>query len=633
MNAVNEDNNDLQPRMHPEQGSALVIALLAVVLMTMMGLILMSVLRGGAIQAATTESSVQAEAIAQKGLDDTLAQIRRAVAQGEFNGGMNYRSRVSHVEKQLVEMMLPFIDKHVGDPNNPNDKNGEVVKAKKGSYQVDVVLDEPTNPELSPKKPLAIPDAPYVRKFTITSRGIMEGKPVTVVTKVMTVYVSTINPVFRYPVSSGGDLLLNGTPSITGDIYVANHLKIRDEALFTGTASGTNLSKYGIQTGLPAIRGFIRVGGDSDTIAPRKFNFTQSDGVTETLPITDASDIVKPDYFAPQNFPLEDPTLDADVDVDVQGYVSNKTQTELQAKLTALSVGGNSEPDPELIELPPLFGDLTKSMLYNDLWVTVDGEVNVKDAVSAANEADMFVNNGVLTMANDASKLILSNGSVYVKSPDPNLVAADLRGELSLAAGKFVAVDGNVTLNNGFRFPKGTMYIKGDLKIIGNVWLQGTVYVEGNVELKQMTSINKEVEGSTGSSQTPLIVVASGEIVLGNSSNAGDENVRAFFYTKQGIRLYGVISKLWLTGGIHGGTGGVELNAVKGDLLTGGGSTIKRYQGSTDWNRDVPEIQLGNSKPSRLQIFYDDNLYDAPPDGIPTTDNFNVFVKNVKYIK
>ena len=402
MNSMNEDNNGLQPRMHNEEGSALVIALLAVVLMTMMGLILMSVLRGGAIQAATTESGVQAEAIAQKGLDDTLAQIRRAVANGESMGGANYRNRVRNVENQL-SLMLPFIDSEVGNELNPKDGNGEIVAAKKGNYQIDILLAKTIrNPE-APIKPLASPDLPYVRKFIISSRGIMEGHPSKIVTKQMTVYVSTINPVFRYPVSSSGDLVLNGTPSITGDIYVANHLQVRDEALFTGTTSGANRSKYGIQTGLPEIRGFIRVNGDNDTIAPGKFNFTQSDGVTEFPPLTNTSEIVQPSYFRPQYFPLEDPTLDADVDVDVKGYVSNKTQTELTAKLAAL--GGYTAPDPEILELPPLFSDLTKSMLYNDQWVTVDGEVNVKDAASATTEADVFINNGVFTMANDDSKL------------------------------------------------------------------------------------------------------------------------------------------------------------------------------------------------------------------------------------
>lgn len=625
MNAVNEDNHGLQPRMNNEEGSALVIALLAVVLMTMMGLILMSVLRGGAIQAATTESGVQAESIAQKGLDDTLAQIRRAVVNGESLGGANYRNRVRNVENQL-SLILPFIDKEVGNGTNLEDENGEVVEAKRGKYQIDILSAKTlSNPE-SPIKPLTTPDSPYVRKFLIRSRGIMEGNPGKIVTKQMTVYVSTINPVFRYPVSSGGDLILNGTPSVVGDMYVANQVQIRDEALFTGASSASNRSKFGIQTGLPAIRGFIRVNGSATQ--PGKFNLTHSDGVTEFPPITATSEIVQPSYFTPQFFPLEDPTLDADVDVDVQGYVTKKTQVDLTAKLAAL--GGYKAPDPELLEVP-LFYDLTKSMLYNDQWVNVQGTVQVKDGVSATNEADVFVNNGVLMMENADSKLTLANGSLYVKSPDPNLIAADLRGKLSLRAGEFVAVDGNVTINSGFEFPQGSMYINGDLKIIGDIRLQGTVYVNGNVELKEMTSINKKREGDTA--PIPLIVIASGEIVLGNNSNAGDEEVRAFFYTKEGIRLYGVMSKLNLTGGIHGGVRGVELNAVRGDLTSGGGSSVTRYQGSSNWVKDVPEVQLNNSKPSRLQIIYDDNLYDLPPDGIPTTDNFNVFVKNVQYIK
>ncbi|OCT14152.1 hypothetical protein A8709_25240 [Paenibacillus pectinilyticus] len=627
MHAVNVDNHDLQPRIPNEEGSALVIALLAVVLMTMMGLILISVLRGGAIQAATTESSVQAEAIAQKGLDDTLAQIRRAVANGESIGGTNYRNRVRNVENQL-SLMLPFIDKQVGNGSNLEDENGEVIAAKKGKYQIDILSAKTlSNPE-SQVRPVTNPDFPYVRKFTIRSRGIIEGKPGKTVTKQMTIYVSTINPVFRYPVSSGGDLILNGTPTITGDLYVANHVQIRDEALFTGTSSGTNRTKFGIQTGLPAIRGFIRVNGSGDATTFGKFNLTHADGVTEFPPLTGTSEIVQPSYFTPQFFPLEDPTLDADVDVDVQGYVSNKTQIDMTAKLAAL--GGYKVPDPDLLEVP-LFYDLNKSTLYNDQWLTVQGGVQVKDSASATADADVFVNNGVLTMESQDSKLTLTNGSLYVKTPDPNLVAADLRGKLSLQAGKFVAVDGNVTMNNGFEFPQGSMYIKGDLKIIGDIRLQGTVYVDGNVELKEMTSINKMRAGDTA--PIPLIVIASGEIVLGNNTNAGDEEIRAFFYTKQGIRLYGVISKLNLTGGIHGGVNGVELNAVRGDLVAGGGSSVTRYQGASNWNKDVPEIQLNNSKPSRLQISYDDNLYDMPPDGIPTTDLFNVFVKNVQYIK
>ncbi|MGG1515062.1 hypothetical protein ABE504_06595 [Paenibacillus oryzisoli] len=631
MNAAREEDracmHRVSNRTSNEEGSALVIALLAVVLMTVMGLILMGVLRGGAIQAATTESGVQAEALAQKGLDDTLAQIRRAVSYGEAIGGEDSRSRIRNVETQL-SLVLPFIDKHVGHGSNPEDGNGEETQANKGKYQIDILSAATlSNPE-APLRPVTMPDSPYVRKFLIRSRGMMEGHPAKVVTKQMTVYVSTINPVFRYPVSSGGDLVLNGTPFITGDVYAASHVMIRDEALFTGATSGSTRSKYGVQTGLPAIRGFIRVNGDEDTADPKKFNLTNADGFTENPPIASSSDIVQPAYFAPQYFPLEDPTLDSDVEVNVSDYVAHKTDTELQAKLAAL--GGYKEPDPAVLEVP-LFYDLNKSMLYNDQWLTVQGQVNVKDTSSPGAEADVFVNNGVVAMDGPNASIMISNGSLYIKSPDSNLVAADLQGKLTLDPGKYVAVDGNVTMNNGFEFPQGSMYIKGDLKIIGDIRLQGTVYVDGNVELKEMTSINKMK--ATDSAPIPLIVIASGEIVLGNNSNAGDEEVRAFFYSLKGIRLYGVMSKLMLMGGIHGGAGGVELNSVRGDLTSGIGSTVTRYQGAASWTKEVPEVQLNNTKPSRLQIFYDDNLYDMPPDGIPTTDTIGVFVKNVQYIK
>lgn len=628
MNTPIDDNDDLQLGSKNEEGSALVIALLAVVLMTILGLVLMEVLRGGAIQAATTESAVQAEAIAQKGLDDTLAQIRSAVAKGEMLGGTNYRSRIQNVEEQL-SLILPFIDKQVGNgPADAKDNNGEIVPAHKGTYQIDILSAKTLNNPESPVKPVTYPDFPYVRKFEIRSRGLIDGSPSKQITKQMTVYVSTINPVFRYPVSSGGDLSLNGTPSIIGDILVsAGNLNIRDEALFTGSTSSTSRSKYGVQTGLPSIRGFIKVQGDGDTVEPKKFNLTNSDGFTEFPPITKSSDLVQPSYFAAQSFPLEDPTLDVDVNVDVQEYVSNKTNIDLTNKLAAL--GGYKEPDPSLLEVP-LFYNLNKSTLYNDQWVTVQGSVQVRDNTTPTSEADLFINNGILAIEGTNSNLTIGRGNLYVKSPDSNLVAADLRGKLTLDSGKFVAVDGNVTINNGFEFPQGSMYIKGDLKIIGDIRLQGTVYVDGNVELKEMKSINKMRAGDTA--QIPLIIVASGEIVLGNNTNAEDEEIRAFFYTKKDIRLYGVISKLNLTGGLHGGTG-VELNAVRGDLTSGGGSSVTRYQGASNWNREVPEIQLNNTKPSRLQIFYDNALYDASPNGIPTTNSFNVFVKDIQYIK
>ncbi|WP_127587848.1 hypothetical protein [Paenibacillus koleovorans] len=616
-----QQNESHRLEWNNEEGAALVIALLAVVLMTIMGMVLLEVLRGGAVQAVSTEAGIQAEAIAQKGLDDTLAQIRRAVAAGETNGDAlqnsktRYRNRINEVESQLSSILTAF-DDEIGTGSKAG--NGKVVRANRGSYRIDILSVETVNPEAA-NKPITYPDFPYVRKFVIQSVGTIDSHPGRTVTKQMTAYVSTINPVFRYPVSSGGDLKLNGTPYVVGDVIVrGNSLHVRNEAMFVG-ASGT---KFGVQTGLPALRGFIRVNGDGTTADENKKYTLQTDIETTS------ADVMEPNYFTPLYFPLEDPKLDFDTMVDVGAYVADKLEKSNQ-RLT----GNFGEKHLDEVDYEVTNATKSTSILYTNMWVAYQGRVTV-DPGASAGDGDVFVNNGTLTMfdpssarSDDDPVLSLRRGSLYVRSTDPNLVAGDFRGEISIDEDKFVAVQGNVSLNNGFKFMQGTMYIDGDLKIIGDITLQGTVYVNGNVELKEMRSINKPDAGQTN--KIPLIIIASGEIVLGNNTNENNANdqIRAFLYSQQGLKLYGVLSRLKLTGGVHG-EDEVELNAVRGELT--GGSIVNEYEGR--WNGSVPEPQINlPADRSRLQIIYDNALYDQPPAGIPTMNDFNVFAKDIQY--
>jgi hypothetical protein len=607
-----QDREAVQLMARGEEGGALVIALLAVVFMTILGGVLMDVLRGGLVQAVSTEGGIQAETIAQKGLDDTIALLRGAVAKGESLGN-TYRARIDFVESKLSEAAV-FIDPSAGDGSRDN--NGQLVEAYGGSYRIDLIEDHvKMNPQREGAiKPVTSPDFPYVRKFVIKSRGMVEGKPDKTVTKQMTVYVSTINSVFRYPVSSGRDMTLNGTPYIIGDILVrGGSLHVGDEAFFIGAAG----SRYGLATALPAIRGFIRVDGDGMPGGTQKYNLIETDGTYG------ATDIMDTSYFANEYFPLEDDSLGDGPVVPAVSYVTDKVVTELNTRLAG--VFGNRISDPSLFDYK-LSANPGRSMLYDGQWVMMQGKFEMS---SGAADVDQFVNNGVLMVADQPdhspSELTIKRGNLYVKTPDTNLVAADLRGILQLDPDKYVAVDGNVTLNSGFYFPSGTMYVKGDLKLIGDIKMEGTVYVDGNVELKEMKSINKNAA-------TPLIIVASGEIVLGNNTTQVNEEVRAFLYSQKNMRLYGVMSKLNLFGGIHGETG-VELNAARGDLVDTGLTPIA-YAGPAWSGKAVPIGQSGLAvDQSRLQITYDNTLYDNPPSGIPITDEFSLFVKDIRYVK
>lgn len=636
--AIPESTENDASVQHPEEGSALVIALLAVVVMTILGLVLMDVLRGGQVQAATSEAHIQAEAIAQKGLDDALTVIRDAVAKGSTG---TYREKIANTDLYL-DAAIGVLDHSVGsDEQHPNDNNGEVVSANKGSYQIDVISQTKVTPinatDSTKDEPITNPDFPYSRKLIIHSRGTIGNQPETVVAKTMTVYVSSINPVFRYPVSSGQGLGMNGSPYVIGDLLVrGGNVNISNEAQFVGSAQ----SRYGILSGLPAVRGFLRVDGDPVTL-PKRY-FLKKDNIDQT-----PSSSLDPGFFTSKYFPLEDPTLDNDLPVDIEGFVNQKVFTDLNQRYANKSSFDETYAGSfDQLGYTLNASSSHNSMLFDGQWLSVFGDKANNQKVTIAPKtsggtADLFVEDGVLSMERTTiggktqdPDLAITNGNLYIRSYDSNLIAADLRGKLEMDKDNYLAIQGNVTLNDGFEFPQGSMYIKGDLKVIGNITLQGTVYVDGNVELKEMKSINKKVQPTDDPS--PLIIAASGDIVLGNNTNSanGDEEIRAFLYSERGMRLYGVISKLNLTGGVHGSQG-VELNAVRGDLdqSTGVKPNVRTIAGSP-WAG--PTVLSGQdtmaANTSRLQIVYDNNLYDKPPSGIPTMNALNVFVKETQFL-
>lgn len=610
-------------RPAPEEGAALVIALLAVVFMTIMGVVLIRVLGGGLVQAATSEAGIQAETIAQKGLDDALAMIRRAVDQGVVTG--NYRESV-----RGVQAMLDIASQSL-DPKPDDDNAGLVKQAQRGSYEIDILTDEvKINPEAAQPKPVTNPDYPYVRKFVIRSKGTIDRRPKAEAAKEMTVYVSSINPVFRYPLSTRGNLTLNGSPTIVGDVLVREgNLTVRNEAGFIG-AAGT---LYGFLTDFPALRGFLRVDGK----AAGSFKYFKDDLESgEHL----ESEKLQSGYFS-KYFPLEDPTLKYDQSVGIEAYVSEKSR-KFDERKDGLFDKTVNQGIGQTIE--GTYAE-TGSIKYAGQSVALSGTYTLKAKADDQIPDDFLIDEGYLIMneTGDINKpepeLNLENGSLYIRySQSSQLVAADLRGTLSIPEDKFAFIDGDVVLNNGFYFPRGSMYINGNLRIIGDIRLEGTVYVNGNVELKEMRSINKQKNPADDPS--PLIVIASKNIVLGNNTNQNNAEIRAFMYSKQNLQLYGVLSRLNITGGIHGEedglTGsGIELNAVRGELAGDGqGQRPKTYAGN-DWTGSGIDSNQKGLEPadSRLRITYDHNLYDKPPSGIPIIDGFDVFVQQIRYVQ
>lgn len=572
-----------------ERGAALLISLLAVVMMTILGLVLLEVLKGGLTQAASSEARIQAESLAQKGLDDSLALILHAVEEG--NLAADYRSRIQTVHNKLGEYTSS--SPAPGGGTVMGFLQGSEIDAARGSYSIEIAKED--NKVVLPLAAQTSPDSPYVYKLVIESKATAGTPKEISVKKRMTVYVSTINPVFRYPVSSSGDMVLNGATSIVGDVFVNKGLSVASKAQFVTDQNHVIDSDY------PSLKGFVKVNGGT-----YKYKMDNE---------------IKTDFeraFFSKHIPFTDPSLPPVVDIDVKGIVAAKSSAAGSSAFTQRGSQSFGQIVSSSGMEDYLLSNSELSLKLEDRWASVKEKDKLELTSSATDPGGIWINQGGLNL-NKGAELSIKKGSLYIANDDPYMVAAHLGGKLEMEAGEYAAIRGNVTLYDGFELKQGVMYIAGDLKIIGNVSLNGTLYVDGNVEMKEMTSLN---------STKALIIAAQGRMIMGNS--ASDQEIRSFLYSNSDLALYGVKSKLNIRGGIHGRN--VALNAVRGEVGTGSVFTDSVPAAPFKFQSEGQQRLLDPSA-SRLRIDYDSQLYEDPPSGIPTVETVHVYVSQIEFVK
>lgn len=585
-----------------EQGAALIMALLTVVVISIIGLVLLDVLKNALIQAATSEAKVQAEMIAQKGLDETISVIRARIDQAN-DSSEPYRARVNEMDDKLTDLLQGLAN-----------KSGEV-PGLKGYYSITITQD---NRSVPTGNPVTYPDYPYVKEITVTSVGTIPGKPGRSVTKQMELYVSTIHPVFRFPVSASDDLSLNGFPLIVGDVLVGGNLIHSNRALFVGAPE----SLYEKETVNPAIKGFLNVqdqyferqAGTENSYKESSTNFSSAYFTDQAVPFLDENLYIRSDYAA---VPIAD---------YVQAHTGSIGSIVADSDYTTIPF---PEDEFELV-IGQGFGQdqLFGKKKVMDNWVSIYGKTTI--GAEDGSESGLAVIDGALNVGLPSADqpLRIHNGNVHVRYVDDYVDAANLSGHIILDKGHFIAVEGHVTLNDQL-YLQGNLYVNGDLRIIGSVRIDGTVYVNGNVELKEIHSIN------ASDTDKPVIIMSTGSFNFDNNENyPGVKEMRAFFYSDQDLNLYGILSKLLITGGIRARN--IGLNAL-GEKE--GASKNDNLYGSI---REVDDPEINEKfkfasqtdlllEDSNLQIFYDDALYNNPPIGIPTTEKFHLFVKNTTY--
>lgn len=563
-----------------ERGGALLIALTAAIFLTILGTVLLGVVRQGFVHAVSTEALVQAESLAQKGLDEAQALIRLAVEEANYGapGGFSYATRVERIHHSLGKDIDPSATVMRAPGSLHHFIHDSEITGLKGSYKLEILSDQ-DNFEAFSANIATVPDYPYSRVIRLRSTGIVGDKPMVKVDKQAEFVVSTIHAVFKYPLSAKENIYLQGAAAIRGDVLARQgSLHTDDVAQFIGLP-GTSYSK---PSDFPSIRGFYREHTANDN---NRFSHW---------------------------IPFNDPYMPLDEDIQVwTDYVEPKLH-ELAAAMPASGAGFHSGSLLSL-QLPSYIAGLK----LEEQWLHAGSVSTVY--------GDMAIKHGAFTMEADAA-VTVAGGSIYVSNPNGFSAAAVLAGELRLDTGQSLVVDGDVVIQDGFLF-YGNMFVRGNVKIIGSVNMEGAVYVKGDVELKQSRTIN---QAFAGTDKPPLIVLADGKIVFSDSRPDGmPSSLRAFFYSTDDMQVYGVQSKLDINGGIHGRD--VTLNAVReGDASTRTDTTHEgiRPPGEQTFTFSHPSTQktLGPEH-ANLHLYYDQNLYLNPPAGIPTTDVVTFFIQ------
>lgn len=586
-----------------EQGAALLVALLAAVFLTILGLVLLEILKGGLAQAASTEASIQAEALAQRGIDDATALVWNEVAKSNAltaaTPSDTYRVRIETIENALGQKD-PDPNKREWTKGSLLDKlDGLTVTGERGTYTIEIVADTDNYNDYVNNR-AAINDYPYSRILTVQVTATAGTTRKRTATKQADIHVTTINPVFKYPLSAKTDLTLSGSPYIVGDVLArTGNLYVFNKAYFVGSPG----TQYTMETNWPTVKGFYKA-----LAVERK----DPQG-NESIP----PEGVKFSHFEP----FMDVQLPNDPDIPVADAVAawiGKMNDDLANPLLF------QEIDDEVFGGYIIDSDVTISKKYAGQWVTFpNAEVTIADG---SNVVQLAVEDGVLTMTPGA-RVSIPKGSLYVKYDNDFIAAATFAGSLEVAPPYAVVVQGNVVIEDGFHF-KGNMFVDGSVQIIGSVNLEGTLYVSGDVDMKDMKSINSmdtDNDGEADMQTAPLILLAGGQVIFSESQSDEPIRIRAYLYSQQPMKLYGVVSKLHITGGVHGET--VTLNALREDrnnkqAFWFGTEPDPFYFTPSDAQKNLPP------ESSNLQIFYDPALFSQPPVGIPVTQELTMFVQS-----
>lgn len=579
---------EIAGRFREERGSALVLVMFIVLLLTILGLSVLTAAVGGAQRTETRKNDVQSLHLAEKTLDEAVAYITASLSK-------KVEASVDMSQAEVDAAIKGFLDglRGINNPDNTSNPNALFASTdllqSNGGKAVGTIIDvtEPSTTKQGQSVSYTV---------TLTAQAEVNG----VIRKLtQNVVIDTYPDFLKYTLGSENNLIINGSPYIEGNIYAGNELRISDTAEYLYNGNHTFESKPFQLVGEAHIQSLNKLfykKGNSQAL--------QGTAVIEEGIIPSADVKIKNH----RSF----------VEVNVKSSFIDKVQE-------AIGSGASRQHILDSINGGTLAGYLT-----NNYGATFDhpGELPPRPDPEDTSDAGKEL----ITKYNDIKNRLAAPAQSLVYKGDLTLDGTELAGinytqktssDYPDARHYWYIVDGNLTIDNYGRPTPidicANILVTGTIEIRGNVRFDSSIYV-----LKESSATNGPEDFTTvvedasikGLNGKELILISQGQILINRLAafdNRVPDPLDAFFYTDSDAKLYGVGSIFSLSGGFFA-KGDLTINAVRGTAL-GGDSDIN--------------IQSNNNL-IRFKATYNDQIFNDQQAGLPRVKAVNIRVEDLK---
>lgn len=598
-----------RPALRKERGSALVLVMFLVLMLTILGMAVMGATIGGAQRTETRENDVQSLHLAQKGLDEASAYI-----QSQLVG-------LKDIDPNKLESILAKLN------NLQNKAISTKLETASNGGKINSLQYE------DGKKVIA----PQSRKYFIT---ISASADINGVTRKLEqeVVIDSYPDFLKYAIGTEGTLTINGSPEIAGDIYAGNKLILNKKAeyIFYGkeekeptlfptikahNSATTNLQDANIGTGevhVQSLNNILYTGEDGIEWAINNEESKLADRLMEVLGVQQNKVKIK----------------------DKRDFVRiNVIESFFDKVAEAVDSSGQTDPRTDLRHAYDegtlnswLDLHLTK---FHHVGIPVKSEDGVTDEEKKAEEEDYLRELAEFRIAQKNMREI-SESKVFVgdlsidNSGYTELNFSDTAKDgipITSTPPKWLVVTGNLNIENYSSAPlkiRGNILVTGDVKIKGNVAFDSMMYVLGKT-----TVVDAAIRGLDSKEVVKeLVLISKGNVDIYRVDSFKEVNtvapLNAFFYTDAEATLYGVGSAFLLNGGFFA-KGNLTINAVLGSVSEDAATHSLSF-----------ENQFTSVSPKlvpRFQVNYNQDIYDHQQTSLPRVQSLNVQFGPVQLVK